>query len=79
MNYTGMKIYFKKNIITMFILGVALLFTSQVCAQTNTTSTKGLYELFSTKVPDGTQWIKSDNRYVRDGGYSKKSANYIYM
>ena len=44
----------------------------------NGKSGKGLYELFSTKLPDGAQWVK-DNKYVRKGGYSKKTENYIYV
>ena len=79
MDYTGMKTYLKKNIMMMFVLGAALLFTLQVGAQTNGKTGKGLYELFSTRVPDGAQWTKSDHRYVRHGGYSKKSENYIYV
>ena len=79
MNYTSMETYLKKNVVMMFVLGVALLFTLQVGAQTNRKTSKGLYELFSTGVPDGAQWTKPDNRYVRNGGYSKKSENYIYV
>lgn len=79
MNYTSMRAYLKTNMVTMFILGTALLFTSHVWAQAGAKSGKGLYELFSTKLPDGAQWVKPDNKYVRDGGYSKKSPNYIYV
>ena len=61
----------------MFVLGVALLPASQADAQANAKSSKGLYELFSTKVPDGAQWERTDGKYVRGGGYSKKSENYI--
>ena len=54
----------------MFILGTAQLFTFQVCAQADVKSAQGLYELFSTKIPDGSQWTKNNNKYVRKGGYS---------
>ena len=79
MNYTSMRTYLKKRFATMFVLGTALFLTPQVLAQTNGKIGKGLYELFSTKVPTEAQWTKPDNKYVRDGGYSKKSENYIYV
>lgn len=79
MNCKRMKISFRKSILNVLIWGVIILFVYPLSAQTNGKSGKGLYELFSTKVPDGAQWEKPDNRYVRDGGYSKKSENYIYL
>ena len=69
MNYTKMKFGLKKGIVGVCILGAILLFTTPLLAQTNGKSGKGLYELFSTKLPDGAQWVK-DNKYVRKGGYS---------
>ena len=78
MNYTKMKFGLKKGIVGVCILGAILLFTTPLSAQTNGQSGKGLYELFSTKLPDGAQWVK-DNKYVRKGGYSKKTENYIYV
>ncbi|MBV3840319.1 MotA/TolQ/ExbB proton channel family protein [Bacteroides xylanisolvens] len=78
MNYTKMKSGLKKGIVGVCILGATLLFTTPLSAQTNGKSGKGLYELFSTKLPDGAQWVK-DNKYVRKGGYSKKAENYIYV
>ncbi len=78
MNYTKMKFGFKKGILGICILGATLLFTTPLSAQTNGKSGKGLYELFSTKLPDGAQWVK-DNKYVRKGGYSKNAENYIYV
>ena len=78
MNYTKMKFGLKKGIVGVCILGAILLFTTPLSAQTNGKSGKGLYELFSTKLPDGAQWVK-DNKYVRKGGYSKKTENYIYV
>jgi Biopolymer transport proteins len=78
MNYTKMKFDLKKGILGVCILGVTLLLANTLSAQENGKSGKGLYELFSTKLPGGTQWIK-DNKYVRDGGYSKKTENYIYV
>lgn len=79
MNYTKMKSGLKKGIVGVCILVVTLLFTTPLSAQTNGKSGKGLYELFSTKLPDGAQWTKPDSKFVRDGGYSKKSENYIYV
>lgn len=78
MNYTKMKFGFKKGILGICILGATLLFATPLSAQTNGKSGKGLYELFSTKLPDGAQWVK-DNKYVRKGGYSKNAENYIYV
>ncbi|WP_342990810.1 MULTISPECIES: MotA/TolQ/ExbB proton channel family protein [Bacteroides] len=78
MNYTKMKLGFRKGILGICILGATLLFTTPLSAQTNGKSGKGLYELFSTKLPDGAQWVK-DNKYVRKGGYSKNAENYIYV
>lgn len=78
MNYTKMKLGFRKGILGVCILGATLLFTTPLSAQTNGKSGKGLYELFSTKLPDGAQWTK-DNKFVRQGGYSKKADNYIYV
>ena len=78
MNYTKMKFGLEKGIVGVCILGAILLFTTPLSAQTNGKSGKGLYELFSTKLPDGAQWVK-DNKYVRKGGYSKKTENYIYV
>ena len=78
MNYTKMKFGLKKGIVGVCILGAILLFTTPLLAQTNGKSGKGLYELFSTKLPDGAQWVK-DNKYVRKGGYSKNAENYIYV
>lgn len=79
MNYTKMKSGLKKGIVGVCILGATLLFATPLSAQTNGKSGKGLYELFSTKLPDGAQWTKPDSKFVRDGGYSKKSENYIYV
>ena len=79
MNYTKMKSGLKKGIVGVCILVVTLLFTTPLSAQTNGKSGKGLYELFCTKLPDGAQWTKPDSKFVRDGGYSKKSENYIYV
>ena len=53
MNYTKMKFGLKKGIVGVCILGAILLFTTPLSAQTNGKSGKGLYELFSTKLPDG--------------------------
>lgn len=72
-----MKFGLKKGIVGVCILGAILLFTTPLSAQTNGKSGKGLYELFSTKLPDGAQWVK-DNKYVRKGGYSKRQKT-IYM
>lgn len=55
MNYTKMKFGLKKGIVGVCILGAILLFTTPLLAQTNGKSGKGLYELFSTKLPDGAQ------------------------
>lgn len=79
MNCTKMKKLFRKGTLSILLLGVITFFTYPLSAQTNGKSSKGLYELFSTKIPDGAQWKAQDNKFVRDGGYSKKSENYIYV
>lgn len=53
-------------------------FTYPLSAQTNGKSSKGLYELFSTKIPDGAQWKAQDNKFVRDGD-TLKNQKIIYM
>ena len=77
MNCTKMKKLFRKGTLSILLLGVITFFTYPLSAQTNSRSGKGLYEIFSTKIPDGAQWKAQDNKFVRDGGYSKKSENYI--
>ena len=72
-----MKKLFRKGTLSILLLGVITFFTYPLSAQTNSRSGKGLYEIFSTKIPDGAQWKAQDNKFVRDGGYSKKSENYI--
>lgn len=72
MNCTKMKKLFRKGTLSILLLGVITFFTYPLSAQTNGKSSKGLYELFSTKIPDGAQWKAQDNKFVRDGGYSKK-------
>ena len=79
MNGTKMKNLFRKGMLGMLLGGIITLSAYPLSAQTNGKSGKGLYELFSTKVPDGAQWKAQDNKFVRDGGYSKKSENYIYV
>ena len=79
MNCTKMKKLFRKGTLSILLLGVITFFTYPLSAQTNSRSGKGLYEIFSTKIPDGAQWKAQDNKFVRDGGYSKKSENYIYV
>lgn len=74
-----MKKLFRKGTLSILLLGVITFFTYPLSAQTNSRSGKGLYEIFSTKIPDGAQWKAQDNKFVRDGGYSKKSENYIYV
>jgi len=71
-----MKKLFRKGTLSILLLGVITFFTYPLSAQTNSRSGKGLYEIFSTKIPDGAQWKAQDNKFVRDGGYSKKSENY---
>ena len=77
MNCTKMKKLFRKGTLSILLLGVITFFTYPLSAQTNSRSGKGLYEIISTKIPDGAQWKAQDNKFVRDGGYSKKSENYI--
>lgn len=36
------------------------------------------FEIFSTKIPAGAQWIEGKS-FVRDGGFSPDSNNYIYI
>ncbi len=36
------------------------------------------FEIFSTKIPAGASWT-TDDRIVRDGGYSQETENYIYV
>ena len=36
------------------------------------------FELFSTKIPDGAQWSEGKS-FVRDGGFSSETNNYIYV
>ena len=36
------------------------------------------YEIFSTKIPAGANWT-TDDRIVRDGGFSQEAENYIYV
>ncbi len=67
MNYTKMKFGLKKGIVGVCILGAILLFTTPLSAQTNGKSGKGLYELFSTKLPDGAQWVK-ERRVLKEDG-----------
>lgn len=80
MNYTKMKISIGKSLLRGFILVavIMMLFPDTLSAQTNGKSGRGLYELFSTQLPDGARWTK-DNKYIRKGGYSKKAENYIYV
>lgn len=79
MNGTKMKNLFGKGMLGILLGGIITLSVYPLSAQTNSRSGKGLYEIFSTKIPDGAQWKAQDNKFVRDGGYSKKSENYIYV
>ncbi|MBQ7731178.1 MAG: MotA/TolQ/ExbB proton channel family protein [Lentisphaeria bacterium] len=36
------------------------------------------FEVFSTRIPDGTRWSEGKS-FVRDGGFSPESNNYIYI
>lgn len=78
-----MKALSYKNLSKMCMWGIAVLamawfMPSHASAQQGRSTTKGLYEVFSTQMPDGTTW-KADRKYVRDGGYSKKTPHYIYV
>ena len=73
-----MKKLFRKGTLSILLLGVITFFTYPLSAQTNGKSSKGLYELFSTKIPDGAQWKAQDNKFVRDGD-TLKIRNYIYV
>ena len=53
MNCTKMKKLFRKGTLSILLLGVITFFTYPLSAQTNSRSGKGLYEIFSTKIPDG--------------------------
>lgn len=79
MNGTKMKNLFGKGMLGILLGGIITLSVYPLSAQTNSRSGKGLYEIFSTKIPDGAQWKAQDNKFVRDGGYSKKTENYIYV
>lgn len=47
-------------------------------AQNSAKKSRELYEIFSTQLPTGATWTKNE-KYVRDGGYSKNAPNYIYV
>lgn len=54
---------------------------STLCAQETKTATKReqpRFELFSTKIPEGARWSEGKS-FVRDGGFSSESNNYIYV
>lgn len=77
MNCTKMKKLFRKGTLSILLLGVITFFTYPLSAQTNSKSGKGLYEIFSTKIPDGAQWKAQDNKFVRDGDTLKIRKLYI--
>ncbi|MDO4162815.1 MAG: MotA/TolQ/ExbB proton channel family protein [Bacteroides sp.] len=52
--------------------------SAQSTVQTVKKSSKGLFEIFSTEMPEGTTWGQ-EGKYVRSGGYSKNTPNYIYV
>ena len=64
MNCTKMKKLFRKGTLSILLLGVITFFTYPLSAQTNSRSGKGLYEIFSTKIPDGAQWKAQDNKFA---------------
>lgn len=82
MNGTKATVHLRDGVLRFFLLIVFFQFSVlSVYAQTEgktASSTKGLYELFSTQIPVGAQW-RNEVKYVRDGGYSKKAPNYIYV
>lgn len=82
MNCTKATIHLRDGALKFFLIIVFFQFSVySVCAQAenkSTSPTKGLHELFSTRIPVGAQW-KNDVKYIRDGGYSKKTPNYIYV
>lgn len=82
MNYTTPNSRLCKSVSgkSILMLFIALFILPSVSAQTSTIPPKGqrLYEIFSTRIPSGAQWTK-DEKFVRDGGYSPKAPNYIYV
>ena len=66
MNCTKMKKLFRKGTLSILLLGVITFFTYPLSAQTNSRSGKGLYEIFSTKIPDGAQWKAQDNKFASE-------------
>ena len=78
MNCTKMKKLFRKGTLSILLLGVITFFTYPLSAQTNSRSGKGLYEIFSTKIPDGAQWKAQDNK-LSVMGDTLKNQKIIYM
>lgn len=80
MNCIRMKISFRKSVLNVLIWGVMMLFAYPLSAQTNGKPSKGLYELFSTKIPDGAQW---ENRiidmYATEDTLRSQKTIYIWM
>ena len=86
MNYTIPTKTFRKRTVSRLAAALVSLFfilpsaTAQSGSQSTAPAKKGngLYEIFSTGLPSAAHWNKEE-KYVRDGGYSKKSPNYIYV
>lgn len=78
MNCTKMKKLFRKGTLSILLLGVITFFTYPLSAQTNSRSGKGLYEIFSTKIPDGRSGkLRIINLSVM--GDTLKNQKIIYM
>lgn len=81
MMYTGLKTMgkslLKAGVVAMAAFALATPATTQLHAQAKS-SGKGMYELFSTKMPDGASWQREE-KFVRGGGYSSKASNYIFV
>lgn len=78
MNCTKMKKLFRKGTLSILLLGVITFFTYPLSAQTNGKSSKGLYELFSTKYRTGRSGkLRIINLSVM--GDTLKNQKIIYM
>ena len=67
--------------LVLTLLFLLMIPESTLCAQETKTATKReqpRFELFSTKIPEGARWSEGKS-FVRDGGFSSESNNYIYV
>ncbi len=57
-----------------------LALSGQICADDANAASRdpARFELFSTKIPEGARWSEGKS-FVRDGGFSQESDNYIYI